>query len=141
MGESDELVSIIMFFKIFIIMIIMAIFMIKLMTTAMKVVDKDDANDSKYDCNCHNDHHGCDIILTDSPVTTEDHCQVIEGAESADQGLYQCEVSGIKIKKKQSHLIDIEQCDVAKGFRWINYLLMIHRDARLICGRNRQYSI
>ena len=98
-GESGELVSIIMFIKIFIIMIIMTIFMIKLMTTAMKVVDKDDANDSKYDCNCLNDHHGCDNILNDSPVTTDDHCQVIEGAESADQGLYQCEVTKIKIKK------------------------------------------
>ena len=98
-GESGELVSIIMFFKIFIIMIIMAIFMIKLMTTAMKVVDKDDANDSKYDCNRH-DHHGCENILDDSPVTTDDHCQVIEGAESTDQGLYQCEVMKTKIKTK-----------------------------------------
>ena len=64
-GESGELVSIIMIFMS--IMIIMTIFMIKLFTTAMKVVDKDDANDSKYDCNRH-DHHGCDNILNDSPL-------------------------------------------------------------------------
>ena len=86
-GEGGELVRINMIFKIFIIMIIMTIFMIKLFTTAMKVVDKDDANDSKYDSNRH-DHHGCDNILNDPPLMitarlSKERNPLIKGSTSA----------------------------------------------------------
>ena len=61
--------------------------MIKLMTTAMKVVDEAEANDSKYDCNRH-DHHGCDNILDDPPLMitarlSKERNPLIKGSTSA----------------------------------------------------------